>query len=64
MAVIRRSGHRRSADVLAERPARIVTIRGEALEKASSACRMHFYQGFLDVLAQRLSESTERLVEI
>jgi hypothetical protein len=25
---------------------------------------MHFYQGFLDVLAQRLSESTERLVEI
>ena len=43
---------------------RAIAQLSEALEKASSACRMHFYQGFLDVLAQRLSESTERLVEI
>ena len=61
MAVIRRHGHLRSADVTAATAARIVTIRGEALEKASDACRMHFYQGFLDVLARRLSASTARL---
>ena len=64
MAVISRHGNVRSADVTAESAASIVTIRGEALEKASESCRMHFYQGFLDVLATRLSLSNQRLAAI
>ena len=54
----------RSADVVAARAANIVTIRGEALDKASDACRMHFYQGFLDVLATRLALSNQRVAAI
>ena len=64
MAVISRHGNVRSADVIAETGANIITIRGEALEKASDACRMHFYQGFLDVLATRLSLSNQRVAAI
>ena len=64
MAVISRHGNVRSADVIAETGASIITIRGEALEKASDACRMHFYQGFLDVLTTRLSLSNQRLAAI
>ena len=64
MAIIRRHSHIRSADVVAETAANIVTIRGEALEMASESCRMHFYQGFLDVLANRLSLSNQRLAAI
>ncbi len=64
MAVISQHGHIRSADVVAESDVNIVTIRGEALEKASNACRMHFYQGFLDVLATRLSLSNLRVAAI
>jgi len=64
MAVISRHGNIRSADVIAESAASIITIRGEALEKASESCRMHFYQGFLDVLATRLSLSNQRLAAI
>ena len=64
MAVISRHGNIRSADVIAESDASIITIRGEALEKASESCRMHFYQGFLDVLATRLSLSNQRLAAL
>ncbi len=64
MAVISRHGNVRSADVIAESAASIVTIRGEALEKASESCRMHFYQGFLDVLATRLALSNQRVAAI
>jgi len=64
MAIISRHGHVRSADVVAASAANIITIRGEALEKASESCRMHFYQGFLDVLATRLSLSNQRLAAI
>lgn len=64
MAVISRHGHIRSADVVADSDVNIVTIRGEALEKASESCRMHFYQGFLDVLATRLSLSNLRVAAI
>ena len=64
MAVISRHGNIRSADVIAESDASIITLRGEALEKASESCRMHFYQGFLDVLATRLSLSNQRLAAI
>lgn len=64
MAIISRHGHVRSADVVAASAANIITIRGEALEKASESCRMHFYQGFLDVLATRLALSNQRIVAI
>ncbi len=64
MAIISRHGHVRSADVVADSAANIITIRGEALEKASESCRMHFYQGFLDVLATRLSLSNQRVAAI
>jgi serine/threonine protein kinase len=64
MAIISRHGHVRSADVVAASAANIITIRGEALEKASESCRMHFYQGFLDVLATRLSLSNQRVAAI
>ena len=64
MAIISRHGHVRSADVVADSDVNIVTIRGEALEKASESCRMHFYQGFLDVLATRLSLSNLRVAAI
>jgi serine/threonine protein kinase len=64
MAIIRRHSHFRSADVVAESAANIVTIRGEALEKASESCRMHFYQAFLDVLATRLALSNQRVAAV
>lgn len=62
MAVIRRGQRERGADVVASTTARIVTIPAQALQHASDACRMHFYQGFLDILASRLAESNRRLV--
>ncbi len=64
MAIIRRHSHFRSADVVAESAANIVTIRGEALERASESCRMHFYQAFLDVLATRLALSNQRVAAV
>ena len=64
MAVIRRHGHMRSADVVAESAANIITVRGEALDKASESCRMHFYQAFLDVLATRLALSNQRIAAV
>jgi serine/threonine protein kinase len=64
MAVISRHGHARTADVVAEGEAEIITIGSEALEKASDACRMHFYQSFLDVLTSRLATSTERYASV
>lgn len=60
MAVIRRGNRDRGADVVAAMTARIVTIPAQALQHASDACRMHFYQGFLDILASRLAESNRR----
>lgn len=61
MAVINRQGQLRGADVTALTGADIITIRGETLQKATEACRMHFYQGFLDVLAGRLAFANQRL---
>lgn len=61
MAVISRSAQLRAADVTALSAADIITVRGEALHKASEACRMHFYQGFLEVLAGRLTLANQRL---
>ena len=61
MAVISQAMPLRGADVAALTGAKIVTIKGEALRKASEACRMHFYQSFLEVLSSRLALANERL---
>lgn len=54
----------RGADVVALTEAKIVTVKGEALRQASEACRMHFYQAFLEVLASRLSLANARLASV
>ena len=41
--------------------AKIVRVDGAALQQASETCRMHFYQGFLEVLATRLSVANNRI---
>jgi eukaryotic-like serine/threonine-protein kinase len=64
MAVIKRYGQLRGADVTAVGAADIVTVRGEALQQASENCRMHFYQSFLEVLAARLSVANQRIAAI
>ena len=61
MAVIKRGGRVRGADVEALTTAKLVSISGEALRHASDTCRMHFYQAFLDVIAQRLDTVNARL---
>ncbi|MFC5301559.1 protein kinase domain-containing protein [Azospira restricta] len=61
MAVISRGAQLRGADVSALTDAKVITVRGEALARASEACRMHFYQAFLEVLANRLALANQRL---
>ncbi len=61
MAVIDRRHPRRAADVVARAHAHIVVIPGTALRRASDACRMHFYEGFLTVLAGRLARTNSLL---
>ncbi len=61
MALLGRKPLKRSADVATVTDADIVIVRGEALQKSSEACRMHFYQGFVDVLANRLAIANQRL---
>ena len=61
MAVISKGAQTRSADVVALTASKIVTVKGEALQHASEACRMHFYQAFLEVLSSRLLLANTRL---
>ncbi len=61
MAVIDRHHPQRAADVVAHRDTRIIVIPGTSLRHASDACRMHFYEGFLTVLAERLSRTNTLL---
>lgn len=61
MAVIDRRHPHRVADVVTHTAARVVIIPGTSLRHASDACRMHFYQGFLLVLAARLARTNELL---
>ncbi|MDO8933201.1 MAG: serine/threonine-protein kinase [Rhodocyclaceae bacterium] len=61
MAVIGRNAHTRGADVVAQTTAKVVTISGEALRLASEVCRMHFYEAFLEVLANRLALANARM---
>jgi serine/threonine protein kinase len=64
MAAISRGTQMRGADVVALTEAQIITVKGEALRQASEACRMHFYQSFLEVLASRLTLANARLVAV
>lgn len=57
IAVIDRRHPRRVADVLALSDIRFIVINGQSLRQASDACRMHFYQGFLLVLSERLART-------
>ena len=54
----------RTASVEATDETRILTIRAPALLRASSLCQMHFYKGFLEVLASRLSLANSRIAGI
>ncbi len=64
MAIIRRGEHTRGADVVSQTATRVVTISAQALQHASDACRMHFYQGFLNVIAGRLADANARLASL
>ena len=61
MAVISKETQTRGADVVALTKSKIVTVKGDALKKASEPCRMHFYQAFLEVLTSRLALANARL---
>jgi serine/threonine protein kinase len=62
MAVLGR--RTRGADVVTLTDAKIVSIHGEALQQASEVCRMHFYSGFLRVIANRLNAANSRLAAV
>lgn len=61
MAVINKNMQTRGADVIALTKSKLVTVKGAALSQASEACRMHFYQAFLEVLTGRLALANARL---
>jgi hypothetical protein len=63
MAVLDRRHPHRVADVRADIQTRIVIVPGTSLRHASEACRMHFYQGFLLVLAERLTRTNALLAQ-
>jgi CRP-like cAMP-binding protein len=64
IAVIDRRHPRRVADVVALSDIRFIVINGQALRQASDACRMHFYQGFLLVLSERLARTNFLLAHV
>ena len=65
MAVISKSTSTRGADIVAlSEEARIITVQGDAMRQASDACRMHFYQAFLEVLTSRLTIANARLAAL
>ncbi|MCX8017890.1 MAG: cyclic nucleotide-binding domain-containing protein [Rhodocyclaceae bacterium] len=63
MAVLDRRHPQRVADVIAETDVRLVVIPGASLRLASATCRMHFYQGFLQVLTERLARTNTLLAQ-
>ena len=54
----------RTASVEAKTETHVLTIRAPSLLRASSLCQMHFYKGFLEVLAARLSLANSRIANI
>lgn len=64
MAVIGKNMQTRGADISVLTAARILSINADALREATDACRMHFYQSFLEVMASRLSLANARLAAL
>lgn len=58
------AGHARSADVIADSDCMLIEVRGQALDRASSECRMLFFRAFLDTLAHRLAAANERIIHL
>ena len=54
----------RTASVETTTETRILTIRAPALLRSSSLCQMHFYKGFLEVLATRLTMANSRIAKV
>lgn len=61
MAVFSPGSGLRTASIEASTEVEIITVRGRALQRASNACRMHFYKAFVEVLAARLSMTSARV---
>jgi len=61
MAVVGGKATRRGADVVALTDARLLSVRGAALQHSSAACRMHFYESFMGILGDRLRLANDRL---
>lgn len=64
IAVIDRRHPHRVADVVALSDVRYLVISGVSLRQASETCRMHFYQAFLNVLAERLARTNVLLAHV
>jgi len=64
MAVFSAGSGVRTASVEASTEVEIITVRSRALQRASDACRMHFYKAFLEVLATRLSMTSARVANV
>ncbi|AYH42736.1 serine/threonine-protein kinase [Azoarcus sp. DN11] len=64
MSLFAAGGSVRSASVEATTALETIRIDAQALHRASDATRMHFYQGFLEVLASRLSLANSRLAGV
>jgi len=64
MALFSAGSGTRGANVQAATEVELLTIRGHALNRATDACRMHFYKAFLEVLATRLSLANSRIANL
>jgi hypothetical protein len=45
-------------------PARVISIRSDDLEHASSACRNRFDRAFMSILVERLTMANVRLIAV
>lgn len=61
MAIFSAGSGVRTASVEAQTGMSMVSVTSHALQRASDTCRMHFYKGFLEVLATRLSLANARI---
>lgn len=64
MSLFAAGGSVRSASVEAATTLQVLRIDAAALDRASDTTRMHFYQGFLEVLATRLSLANSRIANV
>jgi len=64
IAVVDRRHSKRIADVVTLSDVRFIKIAGASLRQASDSCRMHFYEGFLRVMAERLAHDNQLLAHV